>query len=958
MAVEVIDKIKPKNGGSFPIVEAVDVEVSEGVRLPEALESKADVSELADISADLALKASQSDLDATNDTVASKANATDVNTSVANLQSQIDNIITPVTEDAEVQNARVDAEGVSHATLKERIDSTDNKLAVFRGSPYTVWDYVSARQNNKACDLTKSVGSVVGAPYVSTGKSYFEIICKAGDEFEIKGDALAGTGLFAFVDVDRKVISKNTYGAISTYSNPIRVTAPAGTVKLLVVMVNDYIGYILNFGAKIFDIVKSYEGLDYKNYICGSNEEFTIVTAGLTKFDAWLKKGITYTYTNGTSSAQSLAIYDENGQATVISDTVASNSKRTFTCDKDYVKIGGTYNGTGTATLTSAGIVADFDSAQNNIDEIKAETALIEASPYTSLNYLPLIRRNTACSIYQPVGNTVGNPFSSANSSYFEVDCSEGENFLIKGDAVNDTGLWTFVDSDRKVVSKNAYDAVSAYNAPVSITAPDNAAKLLVNMKNDKIGYLLKISNEMLDSLVSKNDAWINESIFEVGSIYSTGQDADSAERLRTKNKLIGAKAFDAPEGYLIAKIAYFNADGTFYTSVEPNTKSYYVSDATHYYRIVLKREDGESVNINDIKSIQTLEYIEDQLDLRAVSPIVKFETETSLPDSEDVSADLTGLNFNSSTIMESLYEKWDSLLEEYPDYVERVDAAELLELEYPEYASYNTYLYSFKDNSQYTNGVKTRKRKMLLIGNLHGDEVCSPFVLYRMMKKLCQSETLNAMKLRAAYDIYVVPILNQWGSINKKRTNGNGVDINRNFPTKSWDEGGSGTDRYTGPTAGSEFETQIVMGLTNLYVPDLCIDFHNYASLDWQFYTETATEKILPLTFQSLVDMSFVFRKDLPEYFGRSFKLYIDRTPSAPVSSITSVYSPGRNIVWWQEEKGITSVAIEMSANINYLNGEINHQASYTVDAFAVGEYTYWVQLLKYAEYALRNTV
>jgi hypothetical protein len=37
MAVEVIDKIKPKNGGSFPIVEAVDVEVSEGVRLSNAL---------------------------------------------------------------------------------------------------------------------------------------------------------------------------------------------------------------------------------------------------------------------------------------------------------------------------------------------------------------------------------------------------------------------------------------------------------------------------------------------------------------------------------------------------------------------------------------------------------------------------------------------------------------------------------------------------------------------------------------------------------------------------------------------------------------------------------------------------------------------------------------------------------------------------------------------------------
>lgn len=36
MAVEVIDTIKPKNGGDFPIVEAEDV-AYEGKRLPEFL---------------------------------------------------------------------------------------------------------------------------------------------------------------------------------------------------------------------------------------------------------------------------------------------------------------------------------------------------------------------------------------------------------------------------------------------------------------------------------------------------------------------------------------------------------------------------------------------------------------------------------------------------------------------------------------------------------------------------------------------------------------------------------------------------------------------------------------------------------------------------------------------------------------------------------------------------------
>jgi hypothetical protein len=35
MAIELIDKIKPKNGGSFPLVEAADVEMPDGKRLDQ-----------------------------------------------------------------------------------------------------------------------------------------------------------------------------------------------------------------------------------------------------------------------------------------------------------------------------------------------------------------------------------------------------------------------------------------------------------------------------------------------------------------------------------------------------------------------------------------------------------------------------------------------------------------------------------------------------------------------------------------------------------------------------------------------------------------------------------------------------------------------------------------------------------------------------------------------------------
>lgn len=111
MPVNVIDVIKPKNNGSFPIVEAVDVSVSESLRLPEALEAKADASAIAEINA----------------AVEAKANTSDVESATANLQGQINQIEISATAEAvvapEVAAARVSENGTEYATLKERLDT-------------------------------------------------------------------------------------------------------------------------------------------------------------------------------------------------------------------------------------------------------------------------------------------------------------------------------------------------------------------------------------------------------------------------------------------------------------------------------------------------------------------------------------------------------------------------------------------------------------------------------------------------------------------------------------------------------------------------------------------------------------------------------------------------------------------------------------------------------------------
>ena len=175
MSVYVIDTIKPKNGGSFPVVEAADVSVSDGKRLTDALSNIPTQDDVKALRAALELKAPQSSLDATNVIMATKAPQTsldatnavlatkvsqtsfdslsytvankldkgELNTEISayraefsavtgDLQEQINQIETSATAEAEVAPevvaARVGADGTSYQTLKTRLDAETNSV--------------------------------------------------------------------------------------------------------------------------------------------------------------------------------------------------------------------------------------------------------------------------------------------------------------------------------------------------------------------------------------------------------------------------------------------------------------------------------------------------------------------------------------------------------------------------------------------------------------------------------------------------------------------------------------------------------------------------------------------------------------------------------------------------------------------------------------------------------------
>lgn len=106
---------------------------------------------------------------------------------------------------------------------------------------------------------------------------------------------------------------------------------------------------------------------------------------------------------------------------------------------------------------------------------------------------------------------------------------------------------------------------------------------------------------------------------------------------------------------------------------------------------------------------------------------------------------------------------------------------------------------------------------KILIIGVFHGEEPQGEFVIN---KYLAESNFTQQNHL------YFIPCLNPWGMKRGLRVNKNGVDLNRNYPTKNWLK----TERdenFSGEKATSEPETQAMIQLLEQLKPDIILTLH-----------------------------------------------------------------------------------------------------------------------------------
>ena len=110
--------------------------------------------------------------------------------------------------------------------------------------------------------------------------------------------------------------------------------------------------------------------------------------------------------------------------------------------------------------------------------------------------------------------------------------------------------------------------------------------------------------------------------------------------------------------------------------------------------------------------------------------------------------------------------------------------------------------------------GQPGAKRKVVLLGAMHGDETGPSRILYNLR---------DGRPITGA-DIWVVPAYNRDGVVRHTRQNAHGVDLNRNYP-RNWKRMGGATN--SGPRAASEPETRAIMAFLRTIRPDFVVSFH-----------------------------------------------------------------------------------------------------------------------------------
>ena len=559
MSVKIIDTLKPKNNGAFPIVEAVDVAVTDELRLPEALASKADASDLAE----------------TNAAVEGKASTSDLTTATANLQGQINQIEISATAEAvvapEVAAARVGTDGTEYTTLKEHLDATDS---------------YNENADNQLSSNIATICSTLGIGFLAksntrtipsgTTKHFLNLgDLKAGKKYDFvcSINHTSSNAVYFFVyDGSTAIASKNIASGSTTYSFSLR---PESDVKDAYVNVRTYEELTVTVSASSsefdddtvhinsdaiadLDADKISSEKDISNIMSIIGSKF--IPKSISKTVNGSKQhvldvgdiysGATYTFTFSIESATTDPVYFtiKNDSETIATRNIASGQTThtyNFNADSDYqnVYINATSSAEVTVTINVTATGYGTDNITKNQQDITAlqmditriDNALgditVDVSDYEDVTSDATIHDDEFVSWYSLT------PTEAINWQYLTIAVTAGQTYRVTSYGGSNARNWILaVDGVIVDYCSEENQATRTVDVPISqsgvLYVNNNITKVTASIKlkipkSGIDGEQVYIDKEPIDERMAKSNPLYKKIICCCGDSITYGDDMD-----------------------------------------------------------------------------------------------------------------------------------------------------------------------------------------------------------------------------------------------------------------------------------------------------------------------------------------------------------------------------------------------------------------------------------------------
>lgn len=119
------------------------------------------------------------------------------------------------------------------------------------------------------------------------------------------------------------------------------------------------------------------------------------------------------------------------------------------------------------------------------------------------------------------------------------------------------------------------------------------------------------------------------------------------------------------------------------------------------------------------------------------------------------------------------------------------------------------------------------KEKPILFLGGTHGDEPEGVWLAEETLEWL--DEVQRHLPENYKIPWLLISCLNPDGFSKNQRVNGRGVDLNRNFPDKSWSPKYEVERYFPGPAPASEPETRALVSLIEKYPPQLIVHCHSW---------------------------------------------------------------------------------------------------------------------------------